>query len=1094
MRIVKPLIFFSCLAGMSGLLSAQSGETITYTPTDDAQVKATSPSKNYGDKASAKVESNLYHTFLKFEVADLPQQIDAVRLRLFAVAASDQAGSVHLVANEHAGTDSSWSETTLVWENAPELTPALNTVGHVEAGTFVEFDITAAVAGDSIYSFALSSSSSDQVEYSTKEGQEPPVLIVLSGFDELPNTPPDANNDHYILSSGASLEVAAPGILTNDEDADGDSLTVTLDSGPDDGTLILNPDGSFMYTPDSTFLGSVEFTYAVDDGRGGSDIAAVKITVSGNGDDRAEIIEPVVSTSPTQGSADDPAIWIHPTQPERSIIVGTDKGGTLFVWDMQGNELQRLPQGTDLNNVDARQSVHIGGQETGIVVANLRDAGKVAVFKVNPDYTQGDALIPLADAASDSNDIQSNSYGICLYERPSDGALFVFERPKNDGALRQYRLTINAGGDTVRVRPVRDLVYEGSTAEGFVADDELGFVYITEEGEGIHKYYADPDMPAEAIAFFAAEDGIESDREGVAIYECAEGAGYLLLSSQGNSTVKIYERQGENKFLKTIIPASNDGSLSLGADGLDITSAAVAPAFPNGFVVVHDESGSRFHIYDWTEIAGDELELCPNGDRPPEETNLPPVAQNDSVTTEVNTPVEIEVTANDHDPDGLLDSTSVEIIQQPVYGIATVLPGSGLIRYVPNPTFIGVDELHYHVSDHDSTRSNPASVFITVEDNRPKVVTVSFLPTDDAHVQLTRPVASVGAETELRVDFPIFHSFLKFKIDQLAGEVEQARIRMLVHNSSDDGGSLYLVSNNYRGTDEPWQEDGLHFLNAPAIKGTALHEARWVGAGDTVEFDVTPVIRDKGSVSFGLLSRSNNMAVYSSKEGAFPPTLIVRAATPPIGPNLPPVAADDSVSTHVGETIDIAVLANDRDPDGSLAPETLRIEMAPKFGTVRVHSAGHVTYAPVDSAAVFDSFTYRVQDDVGAISNTATVTVTISDSLAGRVQQSKRPGTPLNASAQIPQDFELSPNYPNPFNLETRLSYALPEASHVRLIIFNTRGQQVRVLVDELQQPGYKHVIWNGRDRYGGEVASGIYFIRLLAGEQKLTGTMILQK
>ncbi|MFQ5636660.1 MAG: phytase [bacterium] len=336
-------------------------------------------------------------------------------------------------------------------------------------------------------------------------------------------------------------------------------------------------------------------------------------------------VEPVISTAPTAGNADDPAIWIHPSDPSRSVIIGTDKDAGIYVWDMNGNELQHIEQGTKTNNVDVRYDFRLGGRLVDIVAVNLRDAGKLAVFTFNPDYRSGDVLTQIADKNSSDNDIQKDSYGFGLYRRPSDGSLYIFERPKKKGALRQYLIADDGTGSGVTVSAVRDLNYSGGTAEGFVADDELGFVYITEEEEGIHKYYADPDKSPDRILFFAQGDGTVSDREGLALYGCQDGGGYLVLSSQGNSTIKIYEREGDNAFRKTLTPLDHNGKSGLGTDGLDVTSSAAAN-FPNGFVVVHDEHAFRYHVYDWARFAEGDLRICVDGGSgdPPVGDKTPP--------------------------------------------------------------------------------------------------------------------------------------------------------------------------------------------------------------------------------------------------------------------------------------------------------------------------------------------------------------------------------------------------------------------------------------------------------------------------------------
>jgi myo-inositol-hexaphosphate 3-phosphohydrolase len=316
----------------------------------------------------------------------------------------------------------------------------------------------------------------------------------------------------------------------------------------------------------------------------------------------------VVATDPTAGDADDPALWIHPDDPRLSRIIGTDKGAGIFVFDLAGRLVQQLGQGTRVNNVDVRQDVTWGSGTADIVAWNLRAAGKLGVAVVD----DSGELTQIAGADSTGNDIQVDSYGFALYRDPRDGVLYVFERPKNGGQIRQYRIEPDGSGG-VGVTPVRTLIYGGDTAEGFVADDLYGVLYVAEEACCIHKYLAPPDADPAAIGRFAEGDGIRSDREGLALYGTEGGGGYLLLSSQGNSTVKVYDRLGGNAFVTTI-----DTRGTLGTDGIDATGAAL-PGLPQGLLVAHDENDSRFEVFDWRDmiaggLAGARLEQAP----PPE--------------------------------------------------------------------------------------------------------------------------------------------------------------------------------------------------------------------------------------------------------------------------------------------------------------------------------------------------------------------------------------------------------------------------------------------------------------------------------------------
>jgi hypothetical protein len=99
------------------------------------------------------------------------------------------------------------------------------------------------------------------------------------------------------------------------------------------------------------------------------------------------------------------------------------------------------------------------------------------------------------------------------------------------------------------------------------------------------------------------------------------------------------------------------------------------------------------------------------------------------------------------------------------------------------------------------------------------------------------------------------------------------------------------------------------------------------------------------------------------------------------------------------------------------------------------------------------------------------------------------------SDAQFPTEFVLLQNYPNPFNPTTQIRYELPKAAHVRVIIYNSLGQEIRRLVDRVQPAGYHLVTWNGRDQRGKPVPSGVYHYRLQAGDEVVaTRKMLMAK
>jgi len=83
-----------------------------------------------------------------------------------------------------------------------------------------------------------------------------------------------------------------------------------------------------------------------------------------------------------------------------------------------------------------------------------------------------------------------------------------------------------------------------------------------------------------------------------------------------------------------------------------------------------------------------------------------------------------------------------------------------------------------------------------------------------------------------------------------------------------------------------------------------------------------------------------------------------------------------------------------------------------------------------------------------------------------------------------PEKYELSQNYPNPFNLNTKINYSLANdiEQETSLVILDVLGRQIRTLVKEKQSAGSYTAIWDGKDKNGHEVASGVYFCKLTAG------------
>jgi hypothetical protein len=94
----------------------------------------------------------------------------------------------------------------------------------------------------------------------------------------------------------------------------------------------------------------------------------------------------------------------------------------------------------------------------------------------------------------------------------------------------------------------------------------------------------------------------------------------------------------------------------------------------------------------------------------------------------------------------------------------------------------------------------------------------------------------------------------------------------------------------------------------------------------------------------------------------------------------------------------------------------------------------------------------------------------------------------------LPRTFELTNNYPNPFNPSTNLQFAVPKQGNITLAVYNVLGQRVRTLADGVYAPGQYTITWDGKDESGRTLASGIYFARLETGSIALVKKMLMMK
>jgi len=323
--------------------------------------------------------------------------------------------------------------------------------------------------------------------------------------------------------------------------------------------------------------------------------------------DTLKNVQATLETQPVRmggDSADDPAIWVNPQEPSKSIIIGTQKKGGIGVYDlMTGKEIQYLPEG-HINNIDIRTGFPLNDKHVAIVAASDRSNDSIVLYKVNPNKRI------LENVATHTVGLKNITYGLCMYHSFLSGKYYVFINDKG-GAVEQWEIFDNNG--FVNATLVRNFKV-GSIVEGCVADDVLGHFYLGEEQVGIWKFSAEPDGGNDGylIDKTTGKGKITPAVEGLTLYYINKTEGYLIASNQGNNTYTVYNRAGDNNYLGQFNIIANE-TLDIDAvedtDGIDVINISLGEMFPYGVFIAQDGKNAssskkqNFKLVPWEKIA-----------------------------------------------------------------------------------------------------------------------------------------------------------------------------------------------------------------------------------------------------------------------------------------------------------------------------------------------------------------------------------------------------------------------------------------------------------------------------------------------------------
>ena len=296
-----------------------------------------------------------------------------------------------------------------------------------------------------------------------------------------------------------------------------------------------------------------------------------------------------VAVTHSGDSADDPALWVHPTTRSQSLVIGNDKRGALEVYNLDGSRRQRITtDDTFWGNVDVRQGVRVGGRTLDIVAVYN---GGLRLFTVDPTTRT-------LQLRTDGTGAIGSAYGegLCLYHSQRTGVTHLFLIAQLT-TVRQYRVTDPDNDGRLQLAFEREFPV-GSEAEGCVADDERGVVYISEEDVGLWRYGAEPQATAQRVRVDSVQPRghLAADVEGVTLVDAGTG-GYVIASAQNlaaptESYFVAYDRI-TNEYagsFRIVGGAGSDGCQR--TDGITAYAGNLGASYPTGIFICQDNTNT----------------------------------------------------------------------------------------------------------------------------------------------------------------------------------------------------------------------------------------------------------------------------------------------------------------------------------------------------------------------------------------------------------------------------------------------------------------------------------------------------------------------
>ncbi|WP_461305114.1 Ig-like domain-containing protein, partial [Aureisphaera sp.] len=843
-----------------------------------------------------------------------------------------------------------------------------------------------------------------------------------------------ANDDAYTTTPGMAV---SGNVLDNDSDPEGNNQTVdtgiTPISGPSNGILAINADGTFTYTPNAGFGGTDQFVYEIfDDGSPvARDRATVYVTVGGilNTTDAIDDINDTFVNVPVAGNVltndvdfegDTQIVTTTTVTTVQGVTVTIDAATGAYVYtpptDYVGEDSFEYtivddgnPQATDTATVyievsrlgDPDNDPPVANADTNTTEVDTPVSGNVLVNDYDPD---GDPITVTGNTDPSNGTVVVNPDGSYTYT-PDPGyiGLDIFTYTICDDGTPALcdtaTVTITVIADHQNITVANDDAYfsfinepingnvldNDSDPEGDnqTVDTALSPVSgptngtLTINADGTFTYTPNTDyVGPDAFVYSIFDDGspVATDVATVYLLVGLEGNTteaiddindtFVNLAVSGNVLTNDVDEQGDVQTVTTTTVVTDQGVTVT----IDANTGVYSYTPPTDYV---GEDSFQYTIVDdgnpqATDTATVYIEILPIGTP----DNEPPVANADTNTTEINTPVDGNVLVNDFDPDGDMIVVTTTTVTTAEGVTVTIDPTTGAYTYTPPTNFTGVDTFEYTICDNGTpVLCDTATVTITVLDDNGNITVANddsyfgFVDQaiagnvldndsdpegDNQSVDTTATPVSGPSNGTVSINADGTFTYTPntgfFGNDEFVYEIfddgtPEARAQATVYLTIANPGNEILAVDDINDT----------YVNLPVGGDVSTNDENADGPAGTEVFtlvsDVTNgtlVFNGDGTYTYtpALDYVGEDTFTYQVCDGGNPvacDTAVVYIEVLPVGSpdNEPPVANADTNTTEVDTPVDGNVLVNDFDPDGD--PITVTGNTDPSNGTVVVN-------------------------------------------------------------------------------------------------------------------------------------------------------------